>query len=420
MELIEQLLRFLLAAASETAVGFWATLVEMAPYLLFGFLVAGVLSVLIPTRWVEEHLGGRGLLPSLKAAAFGVPLPLCSCGVIPVSASLRRHGASRGATTAFLISTPQTGVDSILVTLSLLGPVFAIFRPFALAAGVLGGGIVDALEKDGGAVEADRPPACEDACCSGEGHESKVMGALRYGFVTLPRDIGRSLLVGLVLAGLITALVPPELAAKVGSGFLGMVVMMALGLPIYVCATASVPIAAALIAKGVSPGAAFVFLMTGPATNAATIATIWKVMGRRTALVYLATVGLSALALGALLDLIYVHTGVAPAAHAHELIPHAVKIASAIALLAVLGAAFLWRPRAAAGQAAPAGESVTLAIEGMTCSHCVQSVARALDEVAGVASAEVDLGSGKAVVTGQALDPAALRAAVEALGYRVV
>jgi len=223
-----------------------------------------------------------------------------------------------------------------------------------------------------------------------------------------------------VLAGLITALVPPELAAKVGSGFLGMVVMMALGLPIYVCATASVPIAAALIAKGVSPGAAFVFLMTGPATNAATIATIWKVMGRRTALVYLATVGLSALALGALLDLIYVHTGVAPAAHAHELIPHAVKIASAIALLAVLGAAFLWRPRAAAGQAAPAGESVTLAIEGMTCSHCVQSVARALDEVAGVASAEVDLGSGKAVVTGQALDPAALRAAVEALGYRVV
>ena len=420
MEFLEQLFRVLLAAASETAVGFWATLIEMAPYLLFGFLVAGVLSVLIPTRWVEEHLGGRGLLPSIKAAAFGVPLPLCSCGVIPVSASLRRHGASRGATTAFLISTPQTGVDSILVTLSLLGPVFAIFRPFAaLAAGVLGGGIVDALEKDGGAVEADPPAACEDACCSGDGHESKAVGALRYGFVTLPRDIGRSLLVGLLLAGLITALVPPELAAKVGSGFLGMVVMMALGLPVYVCATASVPIAAALIAKGVSPGAAFVFLMTGPATNAATIATVWKVMGRRTAVVYLATVGLSALALGALLDLVYVHTGAAPAPHAHELIPHAVKIASAVALLAVLGAAFLSRPHAAAGEPAPAGESVTLAIEGMTCSHCAQSVTRALREAEGVASAEVDLESGKAVVTGQALDPAALRAAVEALGYRV-
>jgi uncharacterized membrane protein YraQ (UPF0718 family)/copper chaperone CopZ len=341
--------------------------------------------------------------------------------VIPVSASLRRHGASRGATTAFLISTPQTGIDSIMVTLSLLGPVFAIFRPFAaFVAGVVGGGIVDAVER--GSDEADDPPPrCEDACCSGEGHESKVLAALRYGFVTLPRDIGRSLLVGLLLAGLISALVKPEHAAAVGTGFVGMVVMMLLGLPIYVCATASVPIAFALITKGVSPGAAFVFLMTGPATNAASITTIWKVMGRRTAVVYLVTVGLSALALGALLDLIYVHARPEHIEHVHGLLPPAVKTASAVVLLLLLAAAIVWRPRAEAHAKSDADrdETVTLTIEGMTCSHCVASVARALGEVEGVASADVDLDSGRAVVTGRGLDRQALRAAVEALCYAV-
>ena len=404
-----------------TAAGFWDTLIEMAPYLLFGFAVAGALSVLIPASLVERHLGGRGVLPSVKAAAFGVPLPLCSCGVIPVAASLRRHGASRGATTAFLISTPQTGVDSILVTLSLLGPVFAVFRPFAaFAAGVLGGSLVDGLERG----EETAAPKCEEACCSGERRGSRVAAALRYGFVALPEDIGRSLLVGLLLAGLITALVPKDLASLVGTGLVGMLVMMALGLPIYVCATASVPIAAALIAKGVSPGAAFVFLMTGPATNAATVATVWRTLGRRTAVAYVATVAVSALALGALLDLIYTHTGTAPAPHGHELLPHAAKLASAVALLVLLAVPIARRAFAAAphghehGQA-DGPESLTLDIRGMTCSQCAASVTRALAELEGVATADVDLQRRQATVTGAHLDPARLRAAVEALGYTV-
>ncbi|MFW6162868.1 MAG: permease [Planctomycetota bacterium] len=405
-----------------TLAGFWDTLVEMAPYLLFGFLVAGILSVLIPASLIERHLGGRGVLPSLKAAAFGVPLPLCSCGVIPVGASLRRHGATRGATTAFLISTPQTGVDGILVTLSLLGPIFAVFRPFAaFLAGVFGGSIADALEGDDEREER-LPAQCEDACCTAEGGRSRVGAALRYGFLTLPEDIGRSLLVGLVLAGLITALVPQDLATKVGAGFVGMLVMMALGLPIYVCATASVPIAAALIAKGVSPGAAFVFLMTGPATNAATLTTVWKVMGRRTAIVYLSSVAVSALALGALLNVIYVQTGAEPAPHAHGLIPHAVKVACAVLLLLVLANAILRRGRGgeqAEPETANEAEAITLSIDGMTCSHCAASVTRALEEAEGVASANVDLDTGRATVTGEGLDRARLRSAVESLGYEV-
>lgn len=407
-----------------TATGVWDTLLDMAPYLLFGFLVAGVLSVLVPASLVERHLGGRGILPSLKAAAFGVPLPLCSCGVIPVSASLRRHGASRGATTAFLLSTPQTGVDSIMVTLSLLGPVFAVFRPLAaLVTGVAGGGLVDAFDgaEDGEAAEAE-PDTCQDSCCSEGSPGSKALAALRYGFYTLPQDIGRSLLIGLLLAGLITALVPKDLATLVGTGVLGLFVMMAFGLPIYVCATASVPIAAALIYKGVSPGAAFVFLVTGPATNAATIATVWKVLGRRTALIYLGTVAVSALVFGALLNLIYTHTGQEATQHMHKLIPDGVKVGSAAVLLLVLTVALLYRPKAAPKEttmAPDAAETVTLDVQGMSCSHCVGSVTRALDECAGVDGAEVDLKSGRAVISGRGLDASALQAAVEALGYTV-
>ena len=168
-----------------TAVEFWAVLSAMAPYLLLGFLVAGLLSVLISPETVERHLGGGGLWSVIKASAFGVPLPLCSCGVIPVTASLRKHGASRGAATAFLISTPQTGVDSIMVTYSLLGPIFALFRPLAaLITGVVGGTIVTASAGNGNG-EADAPPECTDSCCADDAPRNWLVRALDYGFVTV-------------------------------------------------------------------------------------------------------------------------------------------------------------------------------------------------------------------------------------------
>ena len=221
--------------------GFWAVLSEMAPYLLLGFFAAGLLSVLISPELVERHLGGRGLAPVLKAAAFGVPMPLCSCGVIPVAASLRRHGASRGATTAFLIATPQDGVDSILVTLSLLGPVFAIFRPLvALVSGLLGGSLVSALASEGQDA-GSAAEKCRDACCAPQ-RQGRLYRVFAYGFGALPRDIGRALLAGLVIAAGISALVPPEsLAPYLGGGVVAMLVMMLVGIPVYVCATASVP-----------------------------------------------------------------------------------------------------------------------------------------------------------------------------------
>jgi len=281
----------------------WLVILEMAPFLLFGFALAGLLSIWISPEWTERHLGGKGIGPVLKATLLGIPLPLCSCSVIPVVASMRRHGASRAAATSFLLSTPQTGVDSIAVTYALLGPIFAAFRPIAaLVSGVLGGLLVLVFGKANSA-ETDMPPACTDSCCAGDRTAPAWLRAVRYGFVTLPRDLAWPLLAGVAIAGAITAALPADsLPRHIGSGLLSILVLMAAGIPLYVCATASVPIAAGLIRLGASPGAALAFLIVGASTNPATVTMVWKFLGRRTMVVYLVTVGLSAVVCGLALD----------------------------------------------------------------------------------------------------------------------
>ncbi len=402
---------------------FWSVLAEMSPYLLLGFLVAGGLSVLIPTSFVEKHLGKGIFWPVVKAAAVGVPLPLCSCGVIPVSASLRRHGAGRGATTAFLISTPQTGVDSIFVTYSLLGGVFAIFRPItALICGVLGGGLVSVFEKNSSHADYHKPETCMDACCIESGR-GKFYRAMSYGFGTLPRDIGKHMLVGIFIAALISAFIPENFFTPyLGGGILAMLVMMVLGIPVYVCATASVPLAWALIDKGISPGAALVFLMTGPATNAATIAVVWKTMGHKTAIIYLISVAASALGAGLLLDYFFEATNLAPEPGMAYMLPDIFKWICAIVLLGVLGIAlFRGVPKEteAVSKLSAGMKKITLNISGMTCRHCTQNVRTALLEAEGVESAHVDLASKQAVVVGNEFDIDSLRQSVEKLGYSI-
>lgn len=325
------------------ALDFWATTLEMSPYLLFGFFMAGLLSVLISPAMVERHLGGRGVWPVVKASLFGVPLPLCSCGVIPVTMSLHKHGASRASAVSFLLSTPQTGVDSILVTYSLLGPVFAIFRPVAaFVTGIVGGALVNLFDKTPLQTTNNNKKNCTDECCRPASKIGKIWNGFRYGFITLPRDIAGALVVGLVIAAFITALVPDDFFAEIlPSGFLAMLIMMAIGIPVYVCASASVPIAAAMMLKGLSPGAAFVFLVTGPATNAASIVIIWKILGRRTAIIYLLTVAVCALAGGLLLDLLISGQPVMTMMHHGWMLPMHVKYISAILLFIVLAFAIL-------------------------------------------------------------------------------
>ncbi len=289
--------RFLQHAALEI----WEVTLAMAPYLLFGFLMAGVLSVLLSKEFVRRHLGGKGWLGAVKAALVGVPMPICSCGVIPLAASLRQHGASRGATASFLASTPQTGVDSLMITYALLGGVFALLR--ALAAFLSGIAC-------GCAVAAVSPPEeVEGAPCEAECRQPAQRPALQrmlsYGFLTLPRDIARAVVLGIVLSGLISALVPDNyFTGHLGSSPWSMLLMLLIGIPLYVCSSASVPLALAFIKAGISPGAAMVFLITGPATNAATLTTLWQIIGRRQLAVFLAVLAACALIAGYVVDLI--------------------------------------------------------------------------------------------------------------------
>jgi hypothetical protein len=405
----------------------WLVLAQMAPYLLFGFFTAGLLSVAISPEWVERHLGGRGWLPIIKAAALGVPLPLCSCGVIPVTASIRRHGASRGATVGFLLSTPQTGVDSIFATYALLGPVYAIYRPVAaLVMGVIGGALadwVDPARRDPDTGMEIDATACADACCSDGPRHGVVRRVFEYGFVTLPRDLALALLGGIAVAAAISVLLPQDtLAPYLGGSISAMLIMVAVGIPIYVCSTASIPIAVGFVHLGVSPGAALAFLISGPATNAAAIAVTWKVLGPRVTSVYLATIAIGALAAGFSLDALFHWLPAAQIALGEHMHMHAgigwFGHLSAVVLLGVL--AYSLCPERAAARTAgvsPMDNTLTLKVNGMTCSHCANAVARALRAVAGVADAHVDLARGEVTISGNTLDASALAEAVHALGY---
>jgi uncharacterized membrane protein YraQ (UPF0718 family)/copper chaperone CopZ len=409
----------------------WVMLGEMSPYLLLGFLVAGILSVIVSPTWVERHLGRGGARQVLTASLFGVPLPLCSCGVLPVGASLRRHGAGKGATTSFMLSTPQTGVDSIAVTWALLGPVVAVIRPLAaFVTGIAGGAIVHVVDRDeplaGGAdddTHAKTPPST-----AGHDREPVALRALRYGFLVLPRDIGRALVVGILLSGVIAAFLGPQtLDGVLGGGVLPYLAAIAVGVPLYVCATASTPIAASLIGAGLSPGAALVFLISGPATNGAALTTLLRVLGRRSTAIYLATVVVGAITTGLVVDTVFDRATLAlPAiavdghAHGHhqEAGGFGVREASSLALIAVLAAA-LWphRGRGTKEESDVQDHRIVLAIDGMRCNGCAESVTRAITECGGVEAVSIELEAGRAVIDGNDLDVAAICGEVAALGF---
>ncbi len=277
----------------------WFVTVAMAPYLLFGFLMAGILSVLISKDYVRKHLGGHGWLGSFKAALIGVPMPICSCGVIPLAASLRKHGASRGATASFLASTPQTGIDSLLITYALLGWIFAVFRALvAFISGLLCGTAVSLVSS-----KADKLADDAENNGSQEKQSNTIVRMLSYGFITLPGNISRAVFLGIVVSGVISGLIPADFFSdQLGDSPFTMLLMLIIGIPLYVCSSASVPIALAFIKAGISPGAALVFLITGPATNAATLTTLWKIIGKKQLTVFLITLSLCALAAGFIMN----------------------------------------------------------------------------------------------------------------------
>ena len=289
----------------EIAIAFLEVFARMAPWLVLGFFISGVVAVWIPREWVNRAMGGRsGFGGILRAVAIGIPLPICSCGVLPVATGLRKHGAGKGATAALLISTPQTGIDSVLATYALLGPAFALARPVAAAlTGIAGGAVVAAV----GGEDAEPESMPEERSGASRG----IKAILWHAYVRLLGSVARPLAVGLALCALVTVLVPDGFFADVfhGNDWLAMPVMALVGFPMYVCSTASIPIAASLIAKGVSPGAAFVFLMVGPAVNAMSLAAVSSLLGRKAAAAYVAVIIFGAILCGVAINLV---PGVSP------------------------------------------------------------------------------------------------------------
>lgn len=383
---------------------------ESAPWMMLGLLIAGLIKESIPTDFLAKHLGGKGIKTTIKAAFIGAPLPLCSCGVIPAALGLRRSGASKNATTAFLVATPETGVDSVSVSYALLGPFMAIIRPIAavisaIVAGLLVGkeeamfaakdvvkqpdhpdsdvccssqNVSSKVDQESCCGSAKQPiqsapiqsSCCSeskvaqmDACCSStassghdhshtHGHELEnrtVWGKIRSGTVfaatDLVRDISVWLLIGLFFAALVKTYVATDFLALWGDSIWAMLVMVLISVPMYICATASTPIAAGLLMSGISPGAVLVFMMAGPATNIATLGVVLKELGKRALVAYLFGVIAMSIVFGLLTNYLVATYGfqVAPLSELdHALLPHWLTLASSL-LLALLMVRVLWQ-----------------------------------------------------------------------------
>ncbi len=291
--------------------GFWSQLqhilLESGVWLILGLAFAGLVHAFVPRSWFTKHLGGRGVLPIAKASLLGIPMPLCSCSVIPVASGLRRQGAGKGATAAFAISTPQTGEESIPITWALFGPVFALARPvIAVVTAFLAGLTINAVERDDAGTAALPPePASHRPTSLAE----KLTIARQHAFGTMLRDLAPWLTWGILAAAVIAAALPPGwIAEYVGTGIWPKLLMLVIGIPVYICATSSTPLAWSLVMAGLSPGAAIVLLLVGPAVNVATMAWVIKDLGVRVLVIYISVIATVALGAGTLFDLFFADT----------------------------------------------------------------------------------------------------------------
>ena len=449
---------------------------EMAPFLLLGFLLAGILHVWVPNHVYVPKISKSNFASVLWAALFGVPLPICSCGVIPTSIALRKEGASKGASVSFLISTPATGVDSILATYSLLGLPFAILRPVAAFATALVGGVFTNLATRGESenVDAQKKTVEFDDCdddyhcgCGDEHHEhcesgdvrqmtfgQKVAETFRYGLVNMVGDVSKWLMIGLLLGALISAFVPNELFFALREyPILCMLVVLVLAMPMYTCATGSIPLALALVAKGITPGAALVLLMAGPATSIASMLVVGKAFGKRTLAAYLFSIAFGAMFFGFIVDTFFMDTFLsamlpqgAAECHGHGALGVFDYICSGLLAFFMIYAKFVHKgcdghcgchstgsgtggeDHCSCGhdheehahhdheehRAEP--KTKTYKVFGMNCSHCKACVEKAVFALDGVVFAVADVAKKELVVEGS-VDEAALKTAIEDAGF---
>ena len=432
---------------------------EMSPYLLLGFFIAGLMHAFIPNQLYTRFLSTNSFRSVVNAALFGVPLPLCSCGVIPTAMSLRREGGSKGAVVSFMIATPQTGVDSIFATYSLMGLPFAVVRPIAaFVTALLGGTFVNAFEDEDQHSVAYNTANAVSSDMRAESFLGKVLSALRFGFVEMMEDIGKWLVVGLLVAGLITVFVPDDFFAIFRDNtFLSMLLVLCISIPMYVCATGSIPIAVVLMMKGLTPGSALVLLMAGPACNAASMLVIGKVLGRRTLILYLASIVLDSVCFGIGIDYLlprewFTSSLVAShdCCHGNEASPWQWVSTGLLALLLlnVLRLRLMHKHSCLCGDhfhdhqhgqsdcchgvgeeygissCVSGGDGKTTSrnhsayvVKGMNCNHCKASVEKAVRALPGVRDVSVDLPTGQMLVSGEHIDDETVRQAVESIGF---
>ena len=387
---------------------------------MLGFLIAGVLHVFVPKKFYHKYLSQNNRMSVVYAALLGIPLPLCSCGVIPTAIGLKKEGASKGAVASFLIATPQTGIDSILATFSLMGLGFAIIRPVAaLITGICGGLLVNRWVKND-----DVTAVVSDACTIERGNP--LWRVLKYAYFDMMQDIGLRLFIGLLLAALINVVVPDEFFLTFGhQPLLQMLVILIVAVPMYICSTGSIPIAAALMLKGLSPGAALVMLMAGPAVNIASILVVRKSLGRRFTWIYLLTIVGFAVLFGLLINALGISAfGLTENCGMHSVCCHSeaaspsvfqIICSSLLLLFIIIALSMKFFSRFKKQQDIPEG-TVVYTVEGMHCSHCKASVEQAVGSLKGVTSAEANPGAKTLTVTGTA-SADEVRKAVEGVGF---
>lgn len=407
----------------------WDLMLEMSPYLLLGFLAAGILNFLIPKDKIYKHFAGNDFKASFKAALFGVPLPICSCGVIPVAAYLRDKGAGKGATVSFLASTPTTGIDSILATYSLLGPLFAIIRPAAaFFAGIFGGTLTNITEnshkpKKDLTSQNHSCSSCSTEKASSSGIMAKIKNVFSYAFFDLVRDVGKWIVLGILIGGVIEFLIPGNIIEKyLGTPWLAYPLMLLVSIPMYICATGSIPIAASLILKGMTPGAGLVFLIAGPATNVATLSFTGGKLGKKTLLMYLLSIAATAVLFGLLLDLIWALSGndTSLLTQNMQMLSPGVKTAAALLLSGLLLNALIHKIiiKPKSSKLNDTAKIKTYKIPGMTCDHCLKTIKNAVKKFPGITSSELSLPEKQLKLSGE-FDENALFAVINKAGFKV-
>ncbi len=396
----------------------WTTTLSLSLWLLIGLLIAGILHLLIPDSYVEHHLGAkRGLITVLKAVIFGVPMPLCSCGVIPAALGIKKQGAGDGASIGFLISTPQTGIDSIMVSASMLGLPFAIFKLCsAFILGLLGGSWAYFTTPPQATATA---PSTETAA---KPKPQNIISAIfAFAIDDLLKMIWRWLVAGIVISALISTYLPHNFFTTYlpDNIFVSLGIVLLISLPMYVCATASVPIAAALVSAGMPPGAALVFLMAGPASNIATIGAIYRAFGIKKLLIYLTTIIVGSMFGGLIFNSVIPPTAAAPVTLHGDHGPLAVTAAIIFSMLILRFIAGdllnYWRKYAKKNM--QSSEEQLLTVTGMTCEGCAAHLKNALLKLPSITAVEISLADKQVKIAGNALNAAAIEQVISQAGY---